>query len=111
MSRLLAQTSRIKSYTELAEWGPLRRKDMSLAELIGLFQDKPMDFAPGERWKYNNSGYVLPGAIIEKVSESETKFFLRVVDGQVEFVKDATGKVTGMVMTQGGRAIPGKKIK
>ena len=27
-----------------------------------------MDFAPGERWQYNNSGYVLLGAVIEKAS-------------------------------------------
>ncbi len=50
-------------------------------------------------------------AAFEIFPESETKFFLKVVDGQVEFVKDATGMVTGMVMTQNGRTIPGKKIK
>jgi hypothetical protein len=36
-------------------------------------------------------------------AESETKFFLKVVDAQVEFVKDATGAVTHAVMYQNGR--------
>jgi CubicO group peptidase (beta-lactamase class C family) len=44
------------------------RKDLPLAELIALFKDKPTDFAPGESWLYNNSAYVLLGAIIEKAS-------------------------------------------
>jgi len=36
-------------------------------------------------------------------AEAETKFFLRVVDAQVEFVKDANGGVTHLVLHQGGR--------
>lgn len=47
----------------------------------------------------------------ELFAESETRFFLTVVDAQVEFVKDATGKVTGLVLVQGGQGMPGKKIK
>jgi CubicO group peptidase (beta-lactamase class C family) len=65
---LLNHTSGIKSYTSIPEWPPLMRKDMTPAELMDLFKNQPMDFAPGERFLYNNSGYVLLGAIIEKVS-------------------------------------------
>ncbi len=35
-------------------------------------------------------------------AESETKFFLKVVDAQVEFLKDAQGAVTHLVIHQGG---------
>ena len=35
--------------------------------------------------------------------ESETMFFLKVVDAQLEFRKDTKGAVTGVVMHQGGR--------
>ncbi|MDD8025787.1 MAG: DUF3471 domain-containing protein, partial [Acidobacteriota bacterium] len=48
---------------------------------------------------------------VEIFPESETKFFLKVVDGQVEFIKDAAGKVTSMVLTQNGRAMPAKRIE
>lgn len=44
-------------------------------------------------------------------AESETKFFLRVVDAQVEFKKDDAGKVVGMTLLQNGNQVPGKKIK
>jgi CubicO group peptidase (beta-lactamase class C family) len=68
IEHLLTHTSGIKSYTSLPEWLPLWRKDMPLSELIAIFKDKPMDFAPGEKWAYNNSAYVLLGAVIEKAS-------------------------------------------
>lgn len=68
VEHLLTHTSGIQSYTDLAEWLPLWRKDFTVTELIDLFKDKPMRFEPGERWEYNNSGYILLGAIIEKVS-------------------------------------------
>ncbi|HWO00066.1 MAG TPA: serine hydrolase [Blastocatellia bacterium] len=76
IQNLLTHTSGIKSYTSLPEWLQLWRKDMPLKELIDLFKDKPMDFAPGESWSYNNSGYVLLGAIIEKVSGQSYKDFV-----------------------------------
>ncbi len=65
---LLNHTSGIKSYTNVQEILSLMRKDMKPAELIDLFKKQPMDFAPGEQFLYNNSGYFLLGAIIEKVS-------------------------------------------
>ncbi len=68
VEHLLTHTSGIKSYTGMAEWRPLWRKDLKLPELIDIFKNQPMEFAPGAKWNYNNSAYVLLGAIIEKVS-------------------------------------------
>ncbi len=76
VEQLLNHTSGIKSYTSLPEWLLMWRKDTELNELIGLFKDKPTDFAPGERWSYNNSGYVLLGAIIEKASGQSYQDFI-----------------------------------
>jgi len=76
VEQLLTHTSGIKSYTSLPEWLLMWRKDTELNELIGLFKDKPADFAPGERWAYNNSGYVLLGAIIEKASGQSYQDFI-----------------------------------
>lgn len=77
VEHLLTHTSGIKSVTDIPEWIPLQRKDMTLTELIALFKDKPFDFEPGERWLYNNSGYVLLGAIIEKVAGTSYEAFLQ----------------------------------
>ena len=76
VEHLLTHASGIQSYTDLAEWLPLWRKDFAVPELIDLFKDKPMQFEPGERWAYNNSGYILLGTIIEKVSGKTYEEFL-----------------------------------
>ncbi|MEW6129864.1 MAG: serine hydrolase domain-containing protein [Acidobacteriota bacterium] len=68
VEHLLNHTSGIKSYTALPEWLPQWRKDFKDEELIALFKDKPMDFAPGASWNYNNSAFFLLGVIIEKAS-------------------------------------------
>ncbi|HEY0556939.1 MAG TPA: serine hydrolase [Thermoanaerobaculia bacterium] len=68
IENLLTHTSGIPSYTGLPEWFPRMREDLKPADLIALFKDKPLEFKPGERWAYDNSGYFLLGAIIEKVS-------------------------------------------
>ncbi len=43
--------------------------------------------------------------------EAETEFFLSETDAQVSFVKDATGKVTHLVLHQGGQNVRGDKTK
>lgn len=69
VEHLLNHTSGIASYTDMKEWTPeVQRKDFTPAELIDYFKNQPMDFEPGAQWKYNNSGYILLGYIIEKVS-------------------------------------------
>lgn len=68
VEHLLTHTSGIKSYTSMAEFGSAMRIDKKPEEFLAFFKDKPMDFAPGEKWLYNNSGYFLLGVIIEKVS-------------------------------------------
>ncbi len=68
VEHLLAHTSGIKSYTNMEEWLSMWRKDMTPGEIIALSKDKPLEFDPGTRWNYNNTGYVILGALIEKVS-------------------------------------------
>ncbi len=42
-------------------------------------------------------------------AESESKFFLKVVEAQVEFVTDASGAVTELILYQAGRQVRGKR--
>lgn len=46
----------------------------------------------------------------EVFPESESKFFYKVVDAQLSFEKDKAGKVTGLVLHQNGKDIPGAKL-
>jgi D-alanyl-D-alanine carboxypeptidase len=68
VAHLLTHTSGIPSYTGMNEWLLRRPLDVTLDELIALFKDKPLEFTPGTRFVYNNSGYVLLGAIIERLA-------------------------------------------
>jgi len=68
IENLLTHTSGIPSYTGLHEWFARIREDLKPADVIALFKDKPLEFNPGEQWAYDNSGFFLLGAIIEKVS-------------------------------------------
>ena len=36
--------------------------------LLDIVKDRPLDFKPGEKWKYSNTGYALLGMLIEKIS-------------------------------------------
>lgn len=65
---LLTHTSGIPNFTGFPDY----RKTMMLAsppvETLKRFRDKPLEFDPGTRHKYSNSGYVLLGYIIEKAA-------------------------------------------
>jgi D-alanyl-D-alanine carboxypeptidase len=80
--QLLQHTSGIPSYTDGPEYGAHMREDLSgMTLLTTLVGSKPLDFAPGTQWRYNNSGYFLLGMLVEKVSGQpyatylQTRFF------------------------------------
>jgi CubicO group peptidase (beta-lactamase class C family) len=77
IQHLLTHTSGIKSYTSMPSLKDFARKDISPTELIDAFKNEPMDFNPGEKFLYNNSGFVLLGYIIEKVSGMSYPEFLQ----------------------------------
>jgi len=63
---LLTHTSGIPNFTsfpEYAKWGPVA---VTSAEEVARLHDKPLDLSPGDKWSYNNSGYVLLGYLIER---------------------------------------------
>lgn len=77
--QLLNHTSGVKSYTGIPGYmaGPIRN-DLTTAQLVDVFKDQPVDFAPGTQWAYNNSGYVLVGAVIEAASGMPWHEYLRI---------------------------------
>src|SRR5437762_8884298 len=63
--RLLTHTAGVAEYTDSTfDY----RKDYTEDELVKFAAARPLDFRPGERWSYSNTGYVLLGALIHRVS-------------------------------------------
>ncbi|HNU14300.1 MAG TPA: DUF3471 domain-containing protein [Chitinophagaceae bacterium] len=48
---------------------------------------------------------------LEVFAETATRFFPKEVDAKLEFFKDDSGKVTHLILYQGGRETKGNKIK
>jgi CubicO group peptidase (beta-lactamase class C family) len=74
---LLTHTSGIPSYTSDPEYVKKMAQPETVKTMIQRFRDKPLDFKPGEKFQYSNSGYFLLGAIIEKVSGQSYEAFLK----------------------------------
>jgi CubicO group peptidase (beta-lactamase class C family) len=68
LEHLLTHTSGIASFTGKPSYVPNMARDYSVREMIDGFNNGPLEFEPGARYAYNNSGYFLLGAIIGKVS-------------------------------------------
>ena len=66
---LLTHTSGIPNMTDSPVFGKnVSRNSYSPKQLLDLFADSTLQFKPGERFAYSNSGYILLGYIIEKVA-------------------------------------------
>lgn len=73
---LLTHTSGIKDFTSMKSIKNIARENLTPKELVDFFKNEPIDFKPGEEYKYCNSGYVLLGYIIEIVSKQTYKEFM-----------------------------------
>jgi D-alanyl-D-alanine carboxypeptidase len=73
---LLTHTSGIPELSR-PEFHMNLRKDYQRRELVQLVANAPLDFMPGARHSYSNTGYALLGMVIEKVSGKEYGSFLR----------------------------------
>ena len=74
---LLSHTSGIPDLTEFPDFDTFKARPSPPEQTIALFRDKPLDFQPGEKWSYSNSGYILLGYIIEQASGQSYEMFLQ----------------------------------
>jgi len=65
---LLTHTSGIKDFTKMKSLQEVAQRDFSPKQMVDFFKNESVDFSPGEKFEYNNSGYVVLGFIIELVS-------------------------------------------
>ncbi len=72
---VLTHSAGLPNFTSFPEYAKLQAFPIAPEKIVALFKDKPLDFEPGAKFSYSNSGYVLLGYLIEKISgESYEKF-------------------------------------
>ena len=74
---LLSHTSGLAKHDKAGDYLKTAMMPMPLTQLIDSFKNKPADFKPGEKFDYNNNGYILLGYVIEKVSGQSYEAFLK----------------------------------
>jgi CubicO group peptidase (beta-lactamase class C family) len=75
---LLNHTSGIPSYTGLPNFfNDVSRDPYAVADFVKTYASGDLEFEPGAKFSYNNSGYFLLGAIIEKVTGKSYEAALR----------------------------------
>ncbi len=74
---LMTHTSGYPDYYPLDFVDRRMRKSIAPDRLLSEYAGGKLDFEPGTRWSYSNTGYVLLGRVIEKVSKEPMSQFLR----------------------------------
>lgn len=79
LHQLLTHTSGIVNYTNLDSfWDILYiAEEPIMVDLFRLFKGEDLRFEPGTRYEYSNSGYVLLGQIIERLSKKTLSQYMK----------------------------------
>jgi CubicO group peptidase (beta-lactamase class C family) len=77
IEQLLTHTSGLRSLARAPGFPLWLKVELSPREVVGLFQDQPRAFAPGQGWEYSDAGYIELGLLIEAVSGTSYEAFVR----------------------------------
>jgi CubicO group peptidase (beta-lactamase class C family) len=74
---VLSHTSGYEDYWPEDYLMPPMTKPTTAEHILNVWGKKPLDFPPGTKWQYSNTGYVIAGQIVEKVSGEPLLQFLQ----------------------------------
>lgn len=74
---LLTHTSGIPSFTGFTDYPSFKRTTSTAEQIYRRFRDRELEFQPGEKFSYSNSGYLLLGYLIEKIAGENFEKFLQ----------------------------------
>jgi CubicO group peptidase (beta-lactamase class C family) len=77
LRQLLTHTAGIRDYWPQDFVPPEMLRPTSVAAILQEWARRPLDFEPGTQWQYSNTGYVVAGAIVEKVTGMALVDFLQ----------------------------------
>jgi CubicO group peptidase (beta-lactamase class C family) len=73
---LLVHTSGIVDIVMLEDYASFKKEATTPLQTMERLIDLALDFAPGERWQYSNSNYIILSAIIERVAGQRYEAFV-----------------------------------
>lgn len=115
IEHLLSHSSGIKNYTDIAEYWSECHLDVPKSRIIEYVQDTDLQFEPGSRWRYSNTGFYLLGFIIENISgknyfEYAAELISSYKSGLMIIPTDdrklIEGRVSGYTLKDGNRVKP-----
>lgn len=68
LRHLLNHTSGIPEFSKLPDYADRRRGPLELGKSLARLYEFPLESAPGEKFSYSNSGYILLSHILERVT-------------------------------------------
>jgi CubicO group peptidase (beta-lactamase class C family) len=77
LKHLLTHTAGFVNITDLPAFRSRAAQDLSIQEVVELFQPLPLLFEPGTNFSYSNSGYHVLGLVIERVTQTSYESFIR----------------------------------
>jgi CubicO group peptidase (beta-lactamase class C family) len=77
LRQLLSHTAGVRDYWPQDYLFADMLEPISREALLDRWARQPLDFAPGARWQYSNTGYVLAGTALEKITGQSLFTFLR----------------------------------
>ncbi len=106
---LLTHTSGIPNFTSFPDYQSQKPFAATPEKLVARFREKPLDFQPGEKWSYSNSGYILLGYILEKASgESYEKFLQENIFGPLGMKDSGYDSNSAIILKRAAGYVPGK---
>lgn len=75
LHQLLAHSSGIPNYTSLPGFDS--QKNMKAVDVISFFKTHALEFIPGTKFSYTNSGYFMLGTLIEEISRQSLEQYLQ----------------------------------
>ena len=76
LRQLLSHTAGLQDYWPQDFSFPAMARPTTPQQILDNWAKKPLDYAPGTQWQYSNTGYVVAGQIVEKVSGEPLFSFL-----------------------------------
>lgn len=74
---LLSHSAGIPSITDFSNLSEIQRHPSNVTQVMGYFKNLPLEFSPGNDFKYSDSGYIVLGAIVEAVSALPYEKYVR----------------------------------